>query len=440
MSLLTSLVTTSVNIPQVAGISDPSIICATVGDSRLAKSWGSYYNKYGNGIVYWTEMLTRCRVRFPFALNFAVSGYTTPQSLPQAVLAAASTADIVLIFCDINDTTLRQAGSGLAITVAATLANIDTMVNQQLAAGKRVILFAGSPCGPTAGSLTEFSGNYLKQAMYIPQAIRDRYSRTKRVAVVDVWPTWGDMTTATGYANATACYDNIHPSATGDYYAAVQVAAIINNWFPPTTTDLLPGSQADLYDATNNPLGMLNPNGFMIGTSGTAGANSSGTFANSWTCTTSDAALSAVGSIVSSGGKRWQQIVVSGTPTTASPVVYLTQSDTLVANMTAGDTFYSMCELEVDATPANVYTPFIETRMQGSVNNISYSGLLGSSGHTDGLCPAFAYSGVMATPDLVAEAGFTVGSTRIGVYAVQNAAASLTFRVGRVAKRKRLVI
>lgn len=412
---------------------------ATLGDSRLGKSWGTSYNKYGNGIVYWTEMLTRGVAYFPFELAFAVSGYTTTQSLPQSKLCAQSNADVVMIFCDINDTTLRQAANITAVSVNQTLINIDTMVKDQLRGGKLVILFSGSPAGPTAGSVTEFSGIYLNQNTYIAQWMRDKYKTTDRVHVVDVWPDWGDMTSATGYANSTSTYDNLHPSATGAYQAAVKIKKIFDIYYPYSFEPLI-STGADLYSAANNPLGALNSNPMLTGTTGTAGANTSGQFATGWTASTTDAGLTVVGSKVSSGGKIWQQFVISGTPTTANPNLLFRQTET-IGQFAIGDKFYASCEIEVDSGSANCYTPYLSTRVQGaSITDLASSGELGTSGHTDGVGPSFAYSGVLITDAAPITAGnvFTAADTRFGVYTVQNAAASMTVRVARIAKRKRI--
>lgn len=409
---------------------------ATLGDSRLAKGWGNAAVKYGSGVQYWTEMLTRARVRFPRELNFSVSGYTTDMALAQSPLCAASDADMVLFWCDINDSSLRQAGSGSAVTVAKTIENISAMVNEQRAAGKIVVVFASSPIGSPS---TAFTGDVLKGHMYIAQYLRGLDS-LDGCHVIDMWPEFCDMTVNTGVHLSTMLYDGTHLSPTAALATAEKLAAIINLYVP--SCDALPGSPADVY-STINPTGALNLDPFWIGaTGGTAGAGASGTVPASHTLASTDAGLTVVGSIVTKYGRKWYQMVISGTPTTDFANVSLSANDTLLANLLYGESVEALCEVEVDAGAANVHTPCYEIRASaGSPPTLSQSGLLGNTGHLDGPSPAVAYAGVIRCDTIVTGEGGSGSSTssssqKFMVYGEKNKAASMTLRIGRNIKRK----
>jgi hypothetical protein len=401
----------------------------TLGDSRLGTSWANTPTKYAGGMIYWIEMLTQGRVRLPRRLARAVNGARTYDQFMGAAALAASDADFILYYCDLNDNNDRQNGAAGAITLAQSQANILSAINTLLAGGKRVIVFASSPKGPIGG----FTGVCLQYHMAMVQWIKEAFSFRAGCVVIDPWPWLADMTSMAGNSREDMQPDGAHTGALGAYYNAIAVADILNTWYP--AIDGLIASPADIY-SVHNPHGALNSNPMFVGAGGLLGPNATGTVALDWQAFTNDPNLSVACSIVHNNGRNWQQMVISGTPTSSLPQVTLKSTNNYLANLNVGDDYEASCEIQVDAGATGVYTPYLEACTQGIATDITQSGVWGVPGHKDDYSPSMGYGGVIRTDPQRVSAGVRVANTSINVYAATGVPASMTLRVARLAKRR----
>jgi lysophospholipase L1-like esterase len=390
---------------------------ALYGDSRCNYSHivtGSSTTLTGMGIAFWTQFLTRGRVQFPADLNFGVSGDTTTGTLARIAPVLACRAGTVILLVSTNDT---AAGTP---DLATRIANIQSMVTQLLAAGKIVIVVPELPRSASA-----FTGAKLQEHLAISNFYRS-LAATRGVYVADPWLDFVQQGDASALPISGLLYDGLHPAPAGAHYIAKAIAPIINQLFPEPLY-LLPSSTADVFSATN-PRGMQNANPMMTAMAGTLGANATGQVATGWVLSTANATMSAVGSQVVSNGKTWQQITISGTPNAAGQDVYFRTALT-PANFSPGDVIEMACEMEVDAGAANIQFPEFKL----SVGNINaFAGFATGSG----LCPNFAFSGVVRTPRMIVPATSTPAFLYVTFYTVSGATAALTARIGRVAVRK----
>jgi hypothetical protein len=105
----------------------------------------------------------------------------------------------------------------------------------------------------------------------------------------------------------------------------------VPQWRTPIFTD------GDVYDATNNPLGNLLPNGAMTGTGGTA-TTCTGSIPSFTTLTITGGGATCVGSVITLGdGRSALQVVISGSSTGTSNEVYIVQSVATPSNVNVGD-------------------------------------------------------------------------------------------------------
>lgn len=422
------------------GAGPKSRLVVSLGDSRQGKGRGTGQTKYGNGVQYHAEMVTRGKLRFPTAFHLAVAGTTTGDMVTQSAASVAFDADFALIWSGINDITNRQTGAGgtgsTPATLAGTIANIDAVVQEQLSLGRRAIIVAETPLGGSvSGGFGTLTSAYLEELMRLAQVLRS-YSRVPGCHVIDLWQIYADMGVADGRFIDGVSYDNQHLSALGALLVSRKIKAIADLYLEDC--DMLPSSPADKYSATN-PTGALNPNAFMLGTAGIKGTGATGTVADNWTVASNDSAYQVLAEKVAAGiidARIWQKLTISGTPTAALPLITMSQNIASLANLAVGDTIEGLCEMRVDAGAANVYTPYLDIRAQGTGLDLSQSGLHGNSGHQDGYAPAIGFGGPIYCDPITVSAGFTSCSVRLGIYGKQGQAASAVVYVTSTAVRK----
>lgn len=391
---------------------------AFLGDSRTAAgNFGNPERLSSNGPQFWTEFLTRGRVRCPLAYNFGIAGQTSGQILNRVQDAISCPAPIVHVCAGVNDATGDP-----------TLANNLAMIKALTAAGKLVIVTPELP--RTFG----FSAQRLAQQVSVRDGLMAL--RIKGVYVVDPWPDLVDYTTLTGDPVSGMYWDaQTHPGNLGAFYWGKAIAAVLNQIMPEPY--VLPATNGGLYDATYNPYGVLNANPFNFGTGGTLNGGPTGSVPNSVTLTRTgtDIAVASTAS-VSSNGKLWHQIAISGTPATNTQRATGSQSVPL-ANISVGDVIEGVCEVEVDAGVVGVHGPSLELNPTGGATTL-VSGNYDTWARGVGYAPNVFHTGVIRTPRLIVQSGLTALNFQLIARAEQSQACAMTFRVRAMGVRKLL--
>lgn len=394
---------------------------ALLGDSRTDNSFAGGNRLLTNARAYpfWLEMASRGAARVVSAYNFGVAGENTDQILARlpAALATAADADAFIVMCQVNDAT----------ATVPSVSNLTAMADLITAAGKMAVFVAELPAGPIA----EWDSARVARHMGIRSRIM-RFAERPGIRCVDVWSQLIDTSSTVGGWLPQMTYDNLHLTCTA--------ARILGNAVWDAVTDLcrtpapLVVTNADVYDATNNPLGSLVTNGLMQGTAGTKSGtgSSTGTVADGWNVAAT-ASYSAASSKVSVGGRDWQQVAFSGTAVNAGQSVLLSQSLD-VSKLSAGDVVELLGEIQVDAGSVGLYGPMLELNVNGSVTELSVG--YQSPASATSANPTVAWGGVFRSQPYPIPAGLTTLAVQVAVRGLSGAAMSATFRATSISLRK----
>lgn len=396
------------------------------GDSRIAYGVvDTTSNKQftARSILGWTRFMTRHAFDHKIVNVKAAAGITSAQIL--ALMQAAPpipTCGVAVVLGGTNDwNTITDS--------AVTIANLKAIEDLAISRGQILIWLNETPRdGANALNATQLRNhlnvvNWIRNRATVPGV----YVAESFGALVD--PASGSAASLTG-----RLADGLHPNAYGAHAIASALVPIFNVLFPPR--NLLCQTAADAYDATNNPRGVLNANPMMTGTGGTVtapGAGSlSGPLASNWTATlTNGTGLTVALSKVTSGGKDWQQIAISGTPTVAGSVARIAASASIASSISAADVIDQVCEVEVDANQTGINAIQLEASLS-AVNRRD----MAAYNATD-LWPVAALSGVQRIGPFVAGAeAVAFYKPQVSIYLLQNVAVSATIRLRALSARK----
>lgn len=248
-----------------------------IGDSQVA------YNLYQVGTdTYFTSngLLSALQNRWGHrfyvdpSLIKGVGGETSAQVLARyATDVAANYAnfDWLIIQCGANDATQ-------AVAASTTIANIQTMADAAMAAGKRVIIISPFPRSTWTGAAnTTNSRNIMLNQR---KRLADYVATTqKKVILIDSFPDLVNPASATSdpvSSPVALLADGLHAATAGMFsFAARRAEAVLSPHVPPRPYRF--SGAADAYDATYNPYGNLLPNAAFLTTSGGTISNGSGT-------------------------------------------------------------------------------------------------------------------------------------------------------------------
>jgi lysophospholipase L1-like esterase len=307
----------------------PALI-AVDGDSRPAQYRDSTTKQIVRnlGWQYWATLAGNGRYEFPPELNFAVAGQSTADIAARidttiaGMKAAGST--VLALLCGTNN-------PGLGVSLATAKGNFTTFAQRCRDEGFMLLIIAELPCGDSSFPAARKSAADLAYQNDLRFWLRTVLARTynRNVIVHDPYPYYVQGASTTGDSKVGYNYDGLHPSPLGARILGENVASVLNVIFPPL--NLLPTSQADLFDAATNPFGCLNTNPMFVGdTSGTADAISKLTVPTGVTATYTKG--------TDADGFPTQIVTLSGTPTTANPAVEFYNSG-VVAGLLASDEF-----------------------------------------------------------------------------------------------------
>lgn len=402
-------------------------LLAVIGDSRVAfgKDVAASNSRIhtARGPQFWATTLSRSRVRFPLEYDYAVAGTNTQELIDgqlSAVLACPAAG--VVMLTGANDIT--TAGRSIAQSLAA----YRTIFSALLTAGKLVLLFAELPQTGSVRSMAQ-RGHLMAIRSYLKY---NAPSEFPNVVVVDPWSDMADPSVATIGSRQSPLVmrsnDHLHPGPCGAYYMGKALAAAIDTIYPPR--DPLAYSNADQWDAANNPYGCINENPAMIGSGGSiiadGGGAMSGPLADTYYLqSTSAGGVTGVASKVTSadGQITSQRLVLSGTPASTNPEVILEQyGSTMLSRVSAGDVLELFSGVDCGAS-ANLKGIMAQLRVR--VDGAYYYAQAGTRDTGANYLPPEAWSGIIRTPQLKVPAG-TLEEVRIGLYLSGYGGAPLT--------------
>lgn len=377
-------------------------------------------------VMSWLRFLTKQSFDIDIGNVNAAAGITSAQVL--ALMQAARTAQpvptcgTVVVLCATNDwNTITDS----AITIA-TLKQIEDLA---IASGQIMVWLNELPRdGANALSATQ-----LKNHLNVVAWLSKRNNRPG-VYVADSFGTVVDQTNAAAPPLASMLADGLHQNGYGAHAIATALKPIFDHLFAPRA--LLCQTVADAYDATNNPRGVLNANPMMAFTGGTINApgagSMSGALAANYTATLANGTgLTVTLSKVTSGGKAWQQIAISGTPTSAGANVKIAATTSIAASLSASDVLDQFCEIEVDAAQTGLNSVQLEASLSG-VNRRD-----GAAYAATDLFPVAALSGVQRIGPYVAGAeSVAFHKPQVSIFFLQNVAVSATIRLRALSVRK----
>jgi hypothetical protein len=390
---------------------------------------------YGRGILSWPRILSRQAFDHNTSDVHGVGGYTSDQVLGLLQTGLPTdTAGTIVVLCSTNDRGVA------AMTAAQSIYNLLAIQTLVLSYGKVLIWLNEMPRGGS-NVLTSPQLQYHLQ-------VNAWFNQQSVVPGVYVADSFGAMvnptdTSASPLANLEPV-DGLHPTSYGAYIGTSgSLLTILNFLFPPR--NLLCTSAADLYDAANNPRGVLNANPLMTGVGGSIGANGggtlSGTIADNYTVSmvnatgvtavmTGDVSTTSFNG-VTYAAKTWTRAAITGTPSSAGALLKIVGNTAIQSNIALGDTLEQTVEYEMDAA-------------QTGILSIENEAVLSSFNRRDmmwqvatELYPTVGIAAVMRVGPWVADAA-TIGfyKPQLSIQFIQSVAVSATVRFRACAVRK----
>lgn len=435
-----------------AGAAVPMEYLSVWGDSRTAQNWNSTGNAIlARGYGFWAEALSG-RVRMHLKYNFGVSGDSIQQLLDRMNNDTANASGVKPSQVPPSHAVLHIGTNSINAgnSVASCIYQLNQCINWLQQKGHTVYVVSEWPRGITSTGNAMLTADNQKIMYGYAREVR-KLTRIKKVKVIDVWPVMADPTLSTaqprlGYLNG----DGLHPSIGAGFLTGKLIAKALeeNNAhkiaFPP-------GSQ-DLYDATSNKEGALNPNPMLRGTAGSVAATgASGVAPDSWTLTPS-AGLTGAGSQVTltmpDGTKREAyRIVVGGTSAVNGSVMLRIPNKGRTdatgpwnGKINDGDILEGWAEIQVAGDFVNLSN--VTCNVVADTTPLSALGGTYTSGGSTGDIQwpdnlKQSYTAVIRSPELVVGASHTTFQFEVRAYFLEAIASSLTIDILSAGVRKK---
>lgn len=358
--------------------------------------------------------------------NKGVSGDTI------ALIKARLVADVLPYHADVVWLSTGGNDAVALTTVANFKQDFLTVANTILDSGSTLIV-------DLQHNRTSWSnGNSEPLLMSYNRVIREFAQATPGVILNDTMLAMTDYSNADGDPLAAYVSDAVHYTAKGAHAVAKKLVAQLggrtSGIFPGH--NILPNNSKDLYDATYNPYGIINPNPLFYGTGGTAGANVTGTIPDDMQVLTDNANVSAAVSIVAAPtdapwmAGKWMKVDVTSTGSGSANTrvrIYRTGSTKMSTNYTVGDYYEAVCGVKVDAPGSNDIMEEFGLKLQTGAGSAVVS-LKAASGQ---FMPSEAWFGMLKTQPLQADAASDGFYHQINVEFDGRVAGTQTFYVGQ---------
>lgn len=293
-------------------------------------------------------------------------------------------------------------------------------------AGKKGFLLNATPLA--AGHVSATLSTHRKMAEV--NRYMAAYGREKGIVIIDAHATVVDGTSSNGYAKAALLQaDLIHYAQAGARLIGKDFAAAAAPKL--TAYPLLPSSQADTYNATDNP-NQLCANPLMTGSVAVSGASGiTGVMPTGLSLSASDGTFTGTSSVVARADGYGQDWVLTITGASAAAArLFVTLSADMNANVAAGDSLYAASAVDITGMSNLKGHLFRLSPSQGSV----YAGIHEITTETSAITEysqADLSGGIFLSPTLVVPAAST--NLRL-ILEVQfsSTACSAVIKVGRV--------
>lgn len=343
---------------------NPLATVAYFGDSRTAQNESTASVNVpaplARSQMWWMQTLSYGRLLRNHLYNFGVSGDSTTDLKNRVVNNTANAYGI----------SPNSAGYSIAVILIGTnsvnslipLATMQSDVNTVISTlkgwGKRVVVISEWPrgYGTTPGTTGYLSTDSQKLMYRYANWLRSLRSDTE-LTVVDVWPRTADpaSTAATPLPNMINT-DGLHNSPGIGYITGKLLSQELSKFVPPA--NYTPSSNGDLYDATANPNGCLNPNPMLQGTTGTLSTGGSGVSPTSYALSSSGGVTVTGSNVTLADGRPAFRMVVTGTTTTTNAYVRLRVTG-IQASVSPGDNLVAGYEYVVSAGHVNFAAPTV---------------------------------------------------------------------------------
>lgn len=202
-------------------------------------------------------------------------GATTTQMLSYVGDAVAAKVDIIAMHGGTND-------FGASIPIATTEANLQTLWEALMASGKTVIYYSLLPLNQSGGTTHQLQVTQINQwARRWIAGQGNRPPGTGNIIFIDREPECTDQTSATGAFLAICSADGLHEGNWGPWILGYKLAQALKGTLS-AYGQYVSTSQADTYDATNNPGGALAAPAFYTWSGGSALSPCTGTVPAGW--------------------------------------------------------------------------------------------------------------------------------------------------------------
>lgn len=327
--------------------SGSGILCAAIGDSRLANSfqnqdlsgWTRNYRS-NQGAITWLSFLTNQRINLPVSYDLAVggTGTTVIRASVSNVLALSPRPSVCFINGGTNDFLFNP---DLELAEFA-FGNISQAALELAANGILPIIEIDTP--RTTASWTATSSTV---SAIFNQLLRD-WCRSTGILLVDYESQYiqNDGEPSVGYNVA----DGIHQSCTGAVVRALKYAEVMNSFLPAYVENSR--SVRDAFAVTLNPEGnLISSISLMTGTGGTnTGTGASGSVSTGWTNRVISGTMTAVASKESprADGILGDRLIITATATTASEYrLSPTNNPVTTGNYPFGTQCYGQFDVEI---------------------------------------------------------------------------------------------
>lgn len=416
---------------------------AVLGDSiSYQNTGGSSILARAIGYINWAVVYSKGVLFFQPSMNFGVSGETSAQILVRTPAAASAMFASNVKFCTITAGTNDASGDVTPATFISNLTQICTILR---AVGITPIIipvlprkYGTSITVPITAARQFLIQRYNTLIRALPQTMSG-------IAIADPTLDWTDQTSANGWPiggfgalgadpSPKLAYtsDGLHPSMRGASWVGAAVWNLIASQITAVPRHLW--SQADLYNAANNPSGSLTSNPMMVGTAGTPGTGTTGTVATGYTLQrlagTTGAVVGSVGTTTVDSANSYQNQTCVCTAPAGSAVETFRLFQFGSANTAIGDQFYAECEVTVSGVTAGSFVNLTLRCSDGITTSVFFQEDSGQ------YMPDQSWTGVLRTfPLTAAAANVSLGTLQWSIDGTV-ASAGVTIVVSRFSVHK----
>lgn len=390
-----------------------NFLIGSLGDSRMNNA-GHDGTSENVGPLHFACVLAEQRLSFRTKYNFSVGGINSQDIIDTYLTPACeSEPSSFLVLTGTNDR--------VNMTVAQTIANIETIVSRLIEAGKDVYLLAELPRGNSSYPTYRLSAAQLKAHYEVREWILSQTGRPN-LYVIDAFSRVGVRTSTTGDIRLDCTIDGLHPNTLCSYEIGDEIAKAIKANYPVAPSILPAQNYVGGVWLTANPM--------LDGTGGTFGVGGSGSMAAGFSAG-HGSTVGGITQLYSKTTEGYQQIVLGGTAASGSnPQLDLLRQTGLQSIIPAGTYVEAIAEIQAMSGITNISSIQVGIMVVKADASIEYvwDGDRYTSTATSTL-PSTGIKGVWRSEPILVPAGATDVRLLFRVYGVNSSASSGTIIV-----------